>query len=244
MDQTITFLEDDATSRVIGVEEIFFAAPAMTVLAGCPIAAESDDDDVPIAAILETKAKKNTKRKKVKQQRWDYVQVAEPTGVASNYWDAAAPVERATKRVAKQKIREIQDGELNAALLPDDNLVSVVPDIGDAARKENVVSLDAAVLPDGNVVSLVPDVGVVARKEKTKRTATQRRTDLEAMMEQQRRIDLEGVTIPTVDDMLTLSTGSGTTTQTCVGKPKVFPCCSLRPIESPSFNCFLSYCVM
>ncbi len=130
MAQTITFLEDDATSRVIGVDEILFAAPAMTVLAGDPIAAESDDDDVPIAAILESKGKTNTKRKKVKQQRWDYVQVAEPTGVGSNYWDAAAPVERATKRVAKQKIREIQDGELNAALLPDGNIVSVVPDVG------------------------------------------------------------------------------------------------------------------
>ncbi len=55
----------------------------------------------------------------MKQQRWDYVQVAEPTGVASNYWDAAAPVERATKRVAKQKIKEIQDGELTAPLFAD-----------------------------------------------------------------------------------------------------------------------------
>ena len=103
MAQTITFLEDDATSRVIGVDDILFAAPAMTVLPAVPIAPESDDDDVPIAANLETKRKTKTKRKKVKQQRWDYVQVAEPTGVASNYWDAAAPVERATKRVAKQK---------------------------------------------------------------------------------------------------------------------------------------------
>jgi hypothetical protein len=91
--------------------------------------------------------------------------VAEPTGIASKYWDTEAPVERATNRVAKQRISEIKDGEL-----------------------------DAAILTDGNVVSLVPDVGDVARKEKTKRTATQRRSDLQAFMENQRRIDLEGET--------------------------------------------------
>ena len=64
MAQTITFLEDDATSRVIGVDDILFAAPAMTVLPAVPIAPESDDDDVP--ANLETKRKTNTKRQKVK----------------------------------------------------------------------------------------------------------------------------------------------------------------------------------
>ncbi len=103
MSNTITVLENDATSRVIEVEDILFAAPAMTVLGCDPIAAESDDDDVPIAAILESKGKTTMKRKKVKQKRWDYVQVVEPTGVGSNYWNAAAPVERATKRAAKQK---------------------------------------------------------------------------------------------------------------------------------------------
>jgi hypothetical protein len=180
------------------------------------------------------------------------VQVAEPTGVASNYWDAAAPVERATKRVAKQRIGEIQDGELDAALLPDGNVVSLVPDVGDAARKEKIKrtgtqriseiqdgELDAALLPDGNVVSLVPDVGDVARKEKTKRTGTQRRSDLQAFMANQRCIDLQGVTEPTGDATLTLSTGSGTTTQKCLGKPKVFICFSLCTIESPYCNCLL-----
>ncbi len=168
------------------------------------------------------------------------MQVAEPTGVASNYWDSAAPVERAKKRVAKQKIRDIQDGELNAAILPDGNIVSVVPDVGDAARKEKTKrtgtqrisektkrtgekkkqrELDAALLPDGNVVSLVPDVGVVARKEKTKRTATQRRTDLEALMENQRLID--EASNRRSDEALTSPTGSGTTTQEGSGKPKV-----------------------
>ncbi len=103
------------------------------------------------------------KRKKVKQNRWEYVQVAEPTGVTSNYWDAAAPVERATKRLAKQRISEIQDGELDAALLPDGNVVSLVPYVGDVARK-------------GKTKRTGRDV---ARKEKTKRTGTQRISEIQ-----------------------------------------------------------------
>ena len=79
--------------------------------------------------------------------------------------------------------------------------------------------LNAAILPDGNIVSLVPDVGVVARKEKTKRTATQRRTDLEAIMENQRLID--EASNRRSDEALTSPTGSGTTTQEGSGKPKV-----------------------
>jgi hypothetical protein len=163
----------------------------------------SSDDDVPIAAILESKANKNPTRKKLKKKLWEYVQVAEPTGVASKYWDGEAPVERATKRVAKQRISEIQDGELDAAILPDGKVVSLVPDVGVVTRKEKTKQriselidgeLDAAMLPDGNVVSLVPDVGVVTQKEKTMRTTTQRRSDLQAFMQNQGRIDLEGET--------------------------------------------------
>ena len=85
-------------------------------------------------------------------------------------------------------------------------------------------------------MSVVPEVVDVARKEKTKRTGKQRRSDLQAFMANQRSIDLAA------DAMLPLSTGSGTTTDTCVGKPKVFPCCSLSPIASPPCNSFLCYC--
>ena len=52
-----------------------------------------------------------------------------------------------------KKIKEIQDGELTAPLLPDGNSVSVVPEVVD-----------------------------VARKEKTKRTGKQRRSDLQAVL--------------------------------------------------------------
>ncbi len=71
----------------------------------------SSEDDVPIVATLSnistTTVKK--KRKKKKQSLWTYVQVAEPTGVASNYWDAEAPPERHTKRVAKKRLSESKE---------------------------------------------------------------------------------------------------------------------------------------
>ena len=107
----------------------------------------SSDDDVPIAAILESKANKNPTRKKWKKKLWEYVQVAEATGVASKYWDGEAPVERATKRVAKQRISEIQDGELDAAILPDGKV-----------RKEKTKQRISELI-DGE---LLPDVGVAS----------------------------------------------------------------------------------
>jgi hypothetical protein len=51
--------------------------------------------------------KKQEKKKKVKPL-WSYEVVAEPTGVHSRYWDAAAPKERATKKQAKQKLDELK----------------------------------------------------------------------------------------------------------------------------------------
>jgi hypothetical protein len=40
---------------------------------------------------------------------WTYETVAEPTGVASKYWDAEAPSERRTKRLAKEKMLAIKE---------------------------------------------------------------------------------------------------------------------------------------
>jgi hypothetical protein len=47
----------------------------------------SSDEDVPIVATLELEAKKKQKKQKVvvKEKRWEYVTVAEPTGIASKY---------------------------------------------------------------------------------------------------------------------------------------------------------------
>ncbi len=75
----------------------------------------SSEDDGPIVATLSniTATTVKKKRKKKKQSLWTYVQVAEPTtGVASKYWDADAPPERHTKRVAcgQEKAERIKRG--------------------------------------------------------------------------------------------------------------------------------------
>jgi hypothetical protein len=78
-----------------------------------------DEDDVPIVSTLcgkhsnlgmlaamaaQTSSPAKVKPKKVKEVRWTYEIVNEPTGVGSKYWDAEAPTERTTKRMARQKI--------------------------------------------------------------------------------------------------------------------------------------------
>ena len=40
---------------------------------------------------------------------WTYETVAEPTGVTSKYWDADAPTERATKKLANEKLVATKD---------------------------------------------------------------------------------------------------------------------------------------
>ncbi len=51
----------------------------------------------------------NGRKKKEKKTLWTYETVAEPTGMSSRYWDAEAPLERATKRRAKEKLSEIHE---------------------------------------------------------------------------------------------------------------------------------------
>ena len=72
--------------------------------------ADSSDDDIPIVGTLKPK-KKSSKQKKKLSERWTYVAVAEPTGIASNYWDASAPTERTTKRLAKEKLSALKVAE-------------------------------------------------------------------------------------------------------------------------------------
>jgi hypothetical protein len=78
-----------------------------------------DEDDVPIVSTLrgkhsnlgmlaamaaQTSSPAKVKPKKVKEVRWTYEIANEPTGVGSKYWDAEAPTERTTKRMAREKI--------------------------------------------------------------------------------------------------------------------------------------------
>jgi hypothetical protein len=51
----------------------------------------------------------NGRKKKEKKTLWTYETVAEPTGISSRYWDAEAPLERATKRRAKEKLSAIHE---------------------------------------------------------------------------------------------------------------------------------------
>lgn len=94
------------TPHVVPVNEMFFA----TV---------SSDDDEPIVNSLQSKTTKAKTKKRVKTL-WSYETVEEATGIRSNYWDAVAPKERATKQLAKQKIHNIKDVETQAegAALP------------------------------------------------------------------------------------------------------------------------------
>jgi hypothetical protein len=77
-----------------------------------------DEDDLPIVSTLcgkhrnlgmlaamagQASSPAKVKPKKLKEVRWTYEVVNEPTGVASKYWDAEAPSERTTKLMARQK---------------------------------------------------------------------------------------------------------------------------------------------
>jgi hypothetical protein len=70
----------------------------------------SSDDDIPIVSTLPV-AKAKRKVPKKKASLWTYETVHEPTGAASRYWDAEAPSERATKRLAKIKLSSIDAQE-------------------------------------------------------------------------------------------------------------------------------------
>ena len=52
---------------------------------------------------------KATPRKRPKTKLWSYEIVAEPTGVTSKYWDVEAPTERATKKIANERLVATKD---------------------------------------------------------------------------------------------------------------------------------------
>ncbi len=72
--------------------------------------AVSSDDDIPIVQTLPVATTQSTKKKKVKTL-WSYETVMEPTGARSKYWDSPAPIHRAQKELAKQKLQEMKNGE-------------------------------------------------------------------------------------------------------------------------------------
>ena len=80
----------DEHSVTVAVEDILFEDRSTTA-------------DVPDVSTLPSPQPKRKERIKA-QVKWTYETVLEPTGVASKYWDADAPAERATKRLAKEKL--------------------------------------------------------------------------------------------------------------------------------------------
>ena len=100
-------LGDDDGSTVIPVDAILF-----TPISGDGPArgSECDEDDQPIAATLHALPKtgnaqvpaKKKRKMPAKKKLYFYEEVAEPTGIASKYWDAHAPGERATKVLANE----------------------------------------------------------------------------------------------------------------------------------------------
>jgi hypothetical protein len=100
--RTLTLLppEEDKHSRTISVDDIL---PQV----------RSNDDDVTIVNTLSLPKPKRKGRIKA-QVKWTYETVLEPTGVASIYWDADAPAERATKRLAKEKLVALKEAEAEA----------------------------------------------------------------------------------------------------------------------------------
>ena len=92
------------------------------------VGASSDDDDVPIVNTLSRKqtnlgvlatlaadltSPAKLQPKKVKQTRWTYETVCEATGVSSKYWDADAPSVRQTKLLARERMKALNDGNVD-----------------------------------------------------------------------------------------------------------------------------------
>jgi hypothetical protein len=88
--------DEDSHSRVVRMEDILPDS-------------RSDDDDVPIVSTI-TFPKPKRKGRTKGPVKWIYETVSEPTGAVSKYWDAGAPAERATKRLAKDELVALKAG--------------------------------------------------------------------------------------------------------------------------------------
>jgi hypothetical protein len=83
------------------------------------------DDNIPIVSQLPKKLallaslaevpipSAKQRKKKVPKSLWTYETVAEPTGAASRYWDADAPTERTTKRLAKERLVALREADIS-----------------------------------------------------------------------------------------------------------------------------------
>jgi hypothetical protein len=107
-------LSKDLETRTVAVEDILLGGDSD----------EDADDNIPIvsqlpkilallAALAEVPSPSPKQRKKkVPKSLWTYVTVDEPTGAVSRYWDADAPSERATKRLAKERLVALREADV------------------------------------------------------------------------------------------------------------------------------------
>jgi hypothetical protein len=207
---------DDDGSTVIPVDAILFTSAAGD---GDARGSGSDDDDQPIAArllglpktvSLEVPAKK--KRKMPKKKLYFYEVVAEPTGIASKYWDAPAPSERATKVLANERLTELQTVEDEVEIEPSpiqpqctNTEVEIEPPLMQPQRS-NIVDVTAAVAlsnppPTVHSAKKTRRTQVAGAHSRNKtfmasqspswhaRTAQERRADLQSFMASQRQLD-------------------------------------------------------
>ncbi len=111
-------LSKDLETRTVAVEDILLGGDSD----------EDTDDNIPILEVSQLPKKlallavlaevpspsPKQRKKKVPKSLWTYVTVAEPTGAASRYWDADAPSERATKRLAKERLVALREAEITS----------------------------------------------------------------------------------------------------------------------------------
>jgi hypothetical protein len=160
---------------------------------------------------------------------WTYETVAEPTGIASKYWDVAAPPERATKRVAKQRLSDLHDAEVSevtdAAVVETTHQLDL-PTVVDNLTPEKISKTKSA--KQTKTQSVVDELLVDTPPKKiTKRTPIQRRCELKSFMAEQRLNDLAAVGAapkPVVAELVVAGLQQGTkerTTKVKGASPKI-----------------------
>jgi hypothetical protein len=129
----------------------------------------------PKAGSVEVQAKKTIK--KPKKTLWSYELVTEPTGIASKYWDANAPGERATKVLANERLTELHLGEDEVEQQPQ----QLQPEV---ELQPQQLQPEVEQQPQQ-----LPPTKKAKRTQVAARTAQERRADLKSFTEMQRLKD-------------------------------------------------------
>ncbi len=109
-------LSKDLESRSVAVEEILLGVDSEEDAEdNIPIVSQLPKNLAMLAALAAVPSPSpKPRKKKVPKSLWTYETVAEPTGAASRYWDADAPSQRTTKRLAKQRLEALREAEITS----------------------------------------------------------------------------------------------------------------------------------